>query len=581
MGFLKEYKAGIIRITLKATNSVEVFGEMECGIFWPKSIYEANFEKELHADLEEKYEFQPGNIILGITLEDDGKPVPKGCIRKRMKVGEALTQTSLLKDSDRSFHEGEVEAGFNKVASSVGHAENQNLKRVTQPGLQHKRQKLEIRDWTEEEKKQRAEIAAKKAAEEATHKKAKAARAKKRAAKAAGESASESSDGNKPAGWQGKFALDVAAERKKRKGNPSTPKTPKAPKANPNPNNARDDQLTWQSRGQLVQKLGSIKVLRTTWQTLQEQWRHPDSVFTMKSASLETFKKKVLDWDKSDIFNFYKEKTGEGLNEDGIALRKEFRVMATEAVLMDLPLVCLLAKEEDHKEGELERHTASVMWTACREYETKSANKIPFSFSFCIIKRYGKEFAMQGLCVLGKLVVSQTYDASDMGAPVSINMVHQSVTKELADTYTPSLIQRDLIYAMLTKLSSLSEFMGWLVQVYIRVGVSNFVVHNCFGCFPNSGYSWGSNLSLSRPGCRLPRIRGSPCDLKSYRACGCWRCALLRFPQAAAWFPTLITALPLGYQTWLQTLDALLGCNARVQNQDTKTWAQHPRTKLV
>ena len=114
---------------------------------------------------------------------------------------------------------------------------------------------------------QRAAIAAKKAVEEATHKKAKAARAKKRAANAAGESASESSDGKKPAGWQGKFALDVAAERKKRKGNPSTPGTPKAPKANPNPNNARDDQLTWQSRGQLVQKLGSIKVLRTTWHT--------------------------------------------------------------------------------------------------------------------------------------------------------------------------------------------------------------------------------------------------------------------------------------------------------------------------
>ena len=34
MGFLKEYKAGIIRITLKPTNNVEVFGEMECGMFW-------------------------------------------------------------------------------------------------------------------------------------------------------------------------------------------------------------------------------------------------------------------------------------------------------------------------------------------------------------------------------------------------------------------------------------------------------------------------------------------------------------------------------------------------------------------
>ena len=45
--------------------------------FWPLPLYNIHFEGEAHVDMVRELKFK-GNVIKGIYLEDDGRPLPAG-----------------------------------------------------------------------------------------------------------------------------------------------------------------------------------------------------------------------------------------------------------------------------------------------------------------------------------------------------------------------------------------------------------------------------------------------------------------------------------------------------------------------
>ena len=86
------------------------------GIFWPRAVYAKAFNQEPHPDMLKAIPFASG-VKTGVIMEDDGRPLPTGCIRMINYDDVSVKEGTAIAHGDESNEA--MEHGWKKVGMPI------------------------------------------------------------------------------------------------------------------------------------------------------------------------------------------------------------------------------------------------------------------------------------------------------------------------------------------------------------------------------------------------------------------------------------------------------------------------------
>ena len=109
-------------------------GERACGICWPLDIHNTyHQDEELHVDAIITYNYK-GEDLKGVVKEDDGKPLPIGCVRLIDYSGSEMSNMSCVERADEVFSEGQAENTLVFFCDQTRWTDPQTAQALVEPG---------------------------------------------------------------------------------------------------------------------------------------------------------------------------------------------------------------------------------------------------------------------------------------------------------------------------------------------------------------------------------------------------------------------------------------------------------------
>lgn len=100
-----------------ATHECGMTGEMNCGVFWPKKLYEDKTQLKLQKKDQVKYNYH-GKQLIGI-IRDASHGAPTGSITLKGTETSKIAKTMEISSSDTTLRAGEADDAFNRALGSL------------------------------------------------------------------------------------------------------------------------------------------------------------------------------------------------------------------------------------------------------------------------------------------------------------------------------------------------------------------------------------------------------------------------------------------------------------------------------